>query len=66
MNRHKITGTILIIAGCVLSLIGIVLLFIKGNTMIPFLSVPVIFFGILIWYNGGRNSSVTVDELNEL
>ena len=66
MNRYKITGTVLIISGSVLSTIGIILLFVKGISMIPFISVPVIFFGILIWYNAERNSSATADELRHL
>ena len=65
MNRIKITGTVLIITGCLLSMIGITLLFVKGNSMIPFISVPVIFFGVLIWYNAERNSSATADEFRE-
>lgn len=66
MNRSKITGAVLIMLGCVLSIIGIILLFVKGSSMIPFISVPVIFFGILIWYNAERNSSVIADELRDL
>ena len=66
MNRGKITGAVLIMLGSVLSLIGIILLFVKGSSMIPFISVPVIFFGILIWYNAERNSSVIADELRDL
>ncbi|HET9279144.1 MAG TPA: hypothetical protein VFN95_13195 [Flavitalea sp.] len=66
MNRYKITGTVLIISGSVLSIIGIILLFVKGSSMIPFISVPVIFFGILIWYNAERDTSVTADELRHL
>ncbi|HET9432538.1 MAG TPA: hypothetical protein VFO37_02220 [Chitinophagaceae bacterium] len=66
MNRNKITGLVLIITGCVLSIIGITLLFIKSSSMIPFISVPVMFFGILIWHNAERNSSVTADEAGEL
>ena len=66
MNRNRITGIVLIITGCVLSIIGITLLFVKGSSMIPFISVPVMFFGILIWHNAERNSSVSADELGEL
>ena len=66
MNRNKITGIILIISGCVLSITGIILLFVKGNSMIPFISVPVIFFGILIWYNAETNSSATAAELGDV
>ena len=66
MNRNKITGIVLIITGCVLSIIGITLLFVKGSSRIPFISVPVIFFGILIWYNAERNSSAIADELRDL
>lgn len=62
MNRTKITGLVLIITGCVLSIVGITLLFVKGSSMIPFMSVPVMFFGILLWHNEERNSSVTADE----
>ena len=62
MNPTKITGLVLIITGCVLSIVGITLLFVKGSSMIPFMSVPVMFFGILLWHNEERNSSVTADE----
>lgn len=63
MNRNKIAGTVLIITGCVLSIIGIILLFFKGRSMVPLISVPLLFLGILIWFNADRNSSVTADEL---
>ena len=66
MNRNKIIGMLLIVSGSVLSTIGIILLFVKGSSMIPFISVPVIFFGILIWYNAERNTAVTADELRHL
>lgn len=66
MNRNKITGAILILAGCMLSMLGIVLLFLKGSSMVPLISVPVMFFGILIWYNGEKNSSVSAEEFTDL
>ena len=66
MNRNKITGIILIISGFILSITGVLLIFFKGNSMIPFISVPVIFFGILIWYYAERNSSATAGELADI
>lgn len=66
MNRNKITGAVLIISGAVLSAIGIILLYVKGSSMVPFIAVPVIFFGILIRYNAERNTSATADELRDL
>ena len=66
MNRNKITSIVLIITGSLLSMIGIIRLFVKGSSMIPFISVPVIFFGILIWYTAERYSSATADELRDV
>jgi len=49
-------GKSLIITGSVLSILGIMIIFAKGNSTVTFMSLPVLFLGILIWYNSNKNS----------
>jgi len=56
MKRNKIVGKSLIITGSVLSILGIMIIFAKGNSTVTFMSLPVLFLGILIWYNSNKNS----------
>jgi len=56
MKRNKIMGKSLIVTGSVLSILGIIIIFVKGNSTVTFMSLPVLFLGILIWYNSNKNS----------
>jgi hypothetical protein len=56
MKWNKIVGKSLIVSGSVLSILGIIIIFAKGNSTVTFMSLPVLFLGILIWYNTNRNS----------
>jgi len=49
-------GKSLIVTGSVLSILGIIIIFVKGNSTVTFMSLPVLFLGILIWYNSNKNS----------
>ena len=56
MKWNKIVGKSLIVTGSVLSILGIIIIFVKGNSMVTFMSLPVLFLGILIWYDSNKNS----------
>ena len=56
MKRNKIVGKAFIVTGCVLSILGIIIIFVKGNSTVTFMSLPVLFLGIFIWYNSNKKS----------
>jgi len=56
MKRNKIVGKALIVTGCVLSILGIIIIFVKGNSTVTFMSLPVLFLGIFIWNNSNKKS----------
>ena len=58
MKSNKTTGKVLTICGCTLTLLGIILFVFKGNPIVSIMSLPIIFFGILIWINAGKTSSL--------
>jgi len=57
MKRNRTIGKILIICGSVLSIIGITLLLTKGSSTVSFMSLPIIFLGIVIWHNAAKISA---------
>ena len=57
MKKTKKTGQILMICGSMLSILGIIILLAKGTSTVSFMSLPVIFFGILIWINAEKDPS---------
>lgn len=62
MNRSRVIGKTLIICGTVLSVPGIIILFAKNNPIVSVMSLPVLFIGIIIWYNPKKNSPVKNDN----
>jgi len=56
MKRNKIVGKALIVTGSILSILGIIIIFVKGNSTVTFMSLPVLLLGIFIWYNSNKNS----------
>ena len=62
MNRSRVIGKTLIICGTVLSIPGIIILFAKNSPIVSVMSLPVLFIGIIIWYNPKKNSTVKNDN----
>ena len=62
MKWNKIVGKSLIITGSFLSILGITILIAKGNSMVTFMSLPIVFLGIFIWYNPGKNLPAKKDD----
>lgn len=65
MNRNRTFGKILIICGSVLTIIGITLLLAKGSSRVLFMSLAIIFLGMIIWHNTEKVSSGTEEGLND-
>jgi hypothetical protein len=57
MKWNKIVGKSLIVAGSLLSILGITIVLVKGNSMVTIMSIPIVFLGIIIWHNAGENPS---------
>ena len=57
MKWNKIVGKSLIVTGSFLSILGITIIVVKGNSLVSFMSLPIILLGILIWHNTGKNPS---------
>jgi hypothetical protein len=65
MNRNRTFGKILIICGSVLTIIGITLLLAKGSSRVLFMSLAIIFPGMIIWHNTEKVSSGPEKGLND-
>ena len=62
-NRNRLVGIVYVIIGLTLLILGIAGTLFKGNSVVTFTSLPVIFFGVFFWYNS-RNSSFTTGLAN--
>lgn len=62
MNWSRVIGKTLIICGTVLSVLGIIILFAKNSPIVSVMSLPVLFIGIIIWYNPKKNPPVKNDN----
>ena len=62
MNWGRVFGKTLIIGGTVLSVLGIIILFAKNSPIVSVMSLPVLFIGIIIWYNSKKNPPVKNDN----
>ena len=61
MKRNRVIGKILIACGSVLSVLGIIIFFVKDSSIVSVMSLPVLFIGIIIWYNSKKTSLVKND-----
>ncbi len=62
MKRNNIIGKILIISGSVLCVLGTILFFVKGTSIVSIMSLLVLFIGMIIWYNSKKTSPVKNDN----
>lgn len=56
MKQSNIIGRILIIGGSVLCVLGSILFFAKDSLIVSIMSLPVLFAGMIIWYNSKKTS----------
>jgi hypothetical protein len=65
MNRNRTFGKILSLCGSILSIIGITLLLAKSSSRVLFMSLPILFLGMIIWHNTEKISSGPEEGLKD-
>lgn len=57
MKRNKLIGKLLIITGAILCVLGVVLILVKETSIVTFMSLPILFIGIVISHNSKKDPS---------
>lgn len=57
-KRNRTAGIVFVIIGFILLTLGIVIVFVKGHSIVVFISLPLIFLGLVILSNSKKDTSI--------